>query len=111
MASLPPPPSLIRKYGNAAKQMSWQFLFPSSVRCTHPIDGYICRHHIHETSYAKYLRQAVSKSGVMKRVTAHTFRHSFIKYVLLICLTSILLFNKITRNHQRDTRCNTFKIK
>jgi integrase len=76
------PPSLTRKYGNAAKQMSWQFLFPSSVRCTHPIDGYICRHHIHETSYAKYLRQAVSKSGVMKRVTAHTFRHSFIKYVL-----------------------------
>jgi integron integrase len=75
MASLPP--SLIRKYGNAAKQMSWQFLFPSSVRCTHPIDGYICRHHIHETSYAKYLRQAVSKSGVMKRVSAHTFRHSF----------------------------------
>lgn len=75
MASLPP--SLIRKYGIAAKQVSWQFLFPSSRRCLHPIDGYICRHHIHETSYAKYLRQAVSKSGVMKRVTAHTFRHSF----------------------------------
>lgn len=75
MASLPP--SLIRKYGNAAKQASWQFLFPSSVRCTHPIDGYICRHHIHETAYAKSLRQAVVKSGVLKRVTAHTFRHSF----------------------------------
>jgi integron integrase len=75
LASLPP--SLIRKYGNAAKQISWQFLFPSSVRCIHPIDGYICRHHIHETTYAKSLRQAVAKSGVMKRVTAHTFRHSF----------------------------------
>lgn len=75
LASLPP--SLIRKYGSAAKQISWQFLFPSSVRCIHPIDGYICRHHIHETTYAKSLRQAVAKSGVMKRVTAHTFRHSF----------------------------------
>lgn len=41
------PPSLIRKYGNAAKQVSRQFLFPSSVRCTHPVDGYVCRHHIH----------------------------------------------------------------
>ena len=75
IASLPP--SLIRIYGADAKLVSWQFLFPSSGRCLHPIDGYICRHHIHETSYAKYLRQAVSKSGVMKRVTAHTFRHSF----------------------------------
>jgi integron integrase len=71
------PPSLIRKYGNAAKQASWQFLFPSSVRCAHPIDGYICRHHIHETAYAKSLRRAVVESGVLKRVTAHTFRHSF----------------------------------
>ena len=71
------PPSLIRKYGNAAKQVSWQFLFPSSVRCAHPIDGYVCRHHIHETAYAKSLRQAVTQSGVIKRVTAHTFRHSF----------------------------------
>ena len=71
------PPSLIRKYGNAAKQVSWQFLFPSSVRCAHPIDGYVCRHHIHETTYAKSLRQAVTQSGVIKRVTAHTFRHSF----------------------------------
>lgn len=75
MASLPP--ALIRKYGNTAQQTSWQFLFPSSVRCTHPIDGYICRHHIHETAYAKYLRRAVVTSGVLKRVTAHTFRHSF----------------------------------
>lgn len=75
IASLPF--SLIRKYGNAAKQVSWQFLFPSSVRCTHPIDGYVCRHHIHETAYAKSLRQAVTQSGVIKRVTAHTFRHSF----------------------------------
>ena len=71
------PSSLIRKYGNTAKQVSWQFLFPSSVRCTHPIDGYVCRHHIHETAYAKSLRQAVTQSGVIKRVTAHTFRHSF----------------------------------
>ncbi|MGS2719435.1 integron integrase [Paraglaciecola aestuariivivens] len=75
LASLPS--SLIRKYGNAAKQASWQFLFPSSVRCPHPFDGYICRHHIHETAYAKSLRQAVAQSGVLKRVTAHTFRHSF----------------------------------
>ncbi|MEP0354517.1 tyrosine-type recombinase/integrase [Paraglaciecola sp.] len=75
LASLPP--SLIRKYGNAAKQASWQYVFPSINRCIHPVDGYISRHHIHETSYSKALRSAVHKSGVVKRVTAHTFRHSF----------------------------------
>ncbi len=78
-----PASSLIRKYGKAAKQMSWQFMFPSSVRCSHPIDGYyVCRHPIHETAYAESLRQAVTQSGVIKRVTARIFRHSLIKYVL-----------------------------
>jgi integron integrase len=75
LASLPP--SLIRKYGNAAKQTSWQYLFPSINRCVHPIDGYISRHHIHESAYSKALRAAVRQSGILKRVTAHTFRHSF----------------------------------
>jgi site-specific recombinase XerD len=57
--------------------LSWQYLFPSSTRCKHPYDGYICRHHLHGTAYAKQLRKAVRASGITKRVTAHTFRHSF----------------------------------
>ena len=75
LASLPP--SLMRKYGNAAKQTSWQYIFPSINRCVHPIDGYISRHHIHRAAYSKALRAAVRQSGILKRVTAHTFRHSF----------------------------------
>jgi integron integrase len=71
------PPALKRKYGNALTDLSWQYLFPSSSRCKHPYDGYICRHHLHSTAYSKKLRQAVCQSGVRKRVTAHTFRHSF----------------------------------
>jgi integron integrase len=76
------PASLIRKYGNAAKDLSWQYVFPSTVRCVHPYDGYVCRHHIHETAYRKQLRQALLKSGIAKRVTAHTFRHSFATQIL-----------------------------
>lgn len=37
------PPSLIRKYNMAAKDFSWQYLFPSSTRCEHPHESYICR--------------------------------------------------------------------
>ncbi len=66
------PASLIRKYGNAAKDVAWQYIFPSSTRCEHPYNGYICRHHIHETAFRKKLRQAVLTSQLTKRVTAHT---------------------------------------
>jgi len=77
------PPSLIRKYSYAAKDVSWQYLFPSTTRCQHPHDGYVCRHHIHETSFRKQLRIAVLKTGITKRVKAHTFRHSFATQSLL----------------------------
>jgi len=77
------PPSLIRKYNMAAKDFSWQYLFPSSTRCEHPHDGYICRHHIHETAFRKQLRQAVLKSNIAKRVKAHTFRHTFATQLLI----------------------------
>ncbi|GAB2990936.1 integron integrase [Psychrosphaera aestuarii] len=73
---------LKRKIGDAAKDFCWQYLFLSSSRCVHPFDGYICRHHIHESAFRKQLRKAVSASGVTKRVTAHTFRHSFATQLL-----------------------------
>ena len=77
------PPSLHRKYKSTLKDFSWQYIFPSTTRCTHPYDGYICRHHLHPTAFTKQLRLAVVKSGVSKRVTAHTFRHSFATQLLV----------------------------
>lgn len=77
------PASLIRKYGNAVKDVAWQYIFTSSTRCVHPQDGYVCRHHIHQSAYRKQLRAAVVKSHLNKRVTAHTFRHSFATQLLL----------------------------
>jgi len=77
------PPSLLKKYSSAAKDISWQYLLPSTTRCEHPYDGYICRHHIHGSAFRKQLRQAVLKSDITKRVTAHTFRHSFATQLLI----------------------------
>ena len=71
------PASLHRKYKAAMKDFAWQYLFPSSTRCKHPIDEYICRHHLHPSTLTKHLRQAVLKAKVNKKVSAHTFRHSF----------------------------------
>ncbi|MDO6525197.1 integron integrase [Motilimonas sp. 1_MG-2023] len=77
------PASLIKKYASAATDFAWQYLFPSSHCSEHPHDGYICRHHLHETAFRKALRKAVIASQLSKRVTAHTFRHSFATQLLL----------------------------
>lgn len=71
------PPSLLRKYGKSAANLCWQYVFPSSIRCVHPYDGYVCRHHLHQTGFRKALKKAVAESQILKRVTSHTFRHSF----------------------------------
>ncbi len=71
------PPALYKKYRTALTHYGWQYLFPSTVRSVNPYDGYVCRHHLHASAFAKQLRKAVHSSGIAKRVTAHTFRHSF----------------------------------
>tara|TARA_R110000744_G_scaffold380205_1_gene500161 strand:- start:208 stop:1173 length:966 start_codon:yes stop_codon:yes gene_type:complete len=76
------PSGLARKYPYAITEFKWQYLFPSSVRCKHPVDGYYCRHHLHWTSLSKILRKAVKKSKIYKHITAHTFRHSFATQLL-----------------------------
>ena len=71
------PPALIRKYGNAAAQFFWQYLFISTTRCMHPYDNYVCRHHLHQTTFRKALKEAVCRAEIPKHITSHTFRHSF----------------------------------
>ena len=59
------------------------FIFPATTICPHPITGARCRHHLHPTAAGKILRQAVQAAGVLnKRVTCHTFRHSFATHLL-----------------------------
>lgn len=77
------PAGLAKKYPYAIREFKWQYLFPSTTRCQHPVDGYFCRHHLHWTALTKNLRKAVKLSGVAKHVTAHTFRHSFATQLLL----------------------------
>ncbi|MEH2245676.1 MAG: tyrosine-type recombinase/integrase [Nostoc sp.] len=35
------------------------------------------RHHLHDTSLQKALKQGVRQAGIQKKVGCHTFRHSF----------------------------------
>ena len=72
------PGVLAKKYPSAYREPAWMFIFPSCGLCNHPITGTLCRHHLHNSVPRKALKQAVRMSGMMhKRITCHTFRHSF----------------------------------
>ena len=77
------PLGLARKYPCAIVDFKWQYVFPSTVRCLHPTDGYYCRHHLHWTALTKSLGKALNQTSIRKHVTAHTFRHSFATQLLL----------------------------
>lgn len=76
------PYALSRKYPGESRSLRWQFVFAAPQRGVDPLSGEIRRHHVHPSTLEKALRLAVHKSGLTKRVTCHTFRHTFATQLL-----------------------------
>ena len=76
------PYALERKYPNAHQEWIWQYLFPAPQLSKDPRTGVTRRHHLTERSVQKAVRQAVKLVQLNKRVTCHTFRHSFATHLL-----------------------------
>jgi integron integrase len=76
------PYALDRKYPNANRQWIWQFVFPAKTRCRDSHTGQIGRYHLHPSSVQKPLKQATLQATVQKRISCHTFRHSFATHLL-----------------------------
>lgn len=76
------PDALARKYPNASKEWRWQWLFPQGNLWHNKETGERGRHHIDESIIQKAVKEAVAKSGLVKRATCHTFRHSFATHLL-----------------------------
>ncbi len=78
------PNALSRKYPNAAKELKWQYLFPSSRLSTQPEKDaqYLRRHHLNESGIQKSVKIAANQLKLEKRITCHTLRHSFATHLL-----------------------------
>jgi integron integrase len=76
------PFALARKFPQADRQWIWQYIFPSRRISKDPRSEVLRRHHLDESGLQKALKQAVRSAGIQKRVSCHTFRHSFATYLL-----------------------------
>lgn len=76
------PYALERKYPNAEKEWIWQYVFPSASLSIDPRSKITRRHHIDQSTVNKAIKQAIQRLDITKKVSAHTFRHSFATHLL-----------------------------
>ncbi len=79
---VPMPAGLLHKYPNAAAEWRWQWVFPARREGVEVPTGERRRHHLHETVIQRAFRAAVQQSGISKRATCHSLRHSFATHLL-----------------------------
>ena len=76
------PGALDRKWKAGAKDYIWQWFFAAKTLTLVVQAGEYRRYHMHESELQKVLRSAVQRARIPKRVTCHSFRHSFASHLL-----------------------------
>jgi site-specific recombinase XerD len=76
------PGALARKMPSSRRELGWQYLFPAARAHTDRATGEQRRHHLHESAVQREVAAAARRAAVAKRVTCHTFRHSFATHLL-----------------------------
>ena len=76
------PGALHLKIPSAPRAWEWQWVFPATRLYVDKTTGEMRRHHLHETVVQRAVTEAARRSGVPRRVSCHTFRHSFATHLL-----------------------------
>ncbi|MGB5738271.1 MAG: integron integrase [Woeseia sp.] len=76
------PWAIDRKYVNAAREWKWQYLFPASRYAFIRDNDGNRRHHLHPSVLTRAVKIAVKQANIIKRISCHTFRHSFATHLI-----------------------------
>ena len=82
------PPALEQEHPNTNREVDadadirWQHVFPSKRLSVAPQANRVRRHHLDPSGLRKAIREAARSTGIPKRVTPQTLRHSFAVHLL-----------------------------
>ena len=76
------PGAMAVKGPSLARDWAWQWVFPARTRYRDRATGELRRHHLDPSVIQRAVKAAVRRSGIAKRATCHTFRHSFATHLL-----------------------------
>ena len=76
------PHNLSKKYKNSSTDIKWQYIFPAASISYDKRENITRRHHINDININRAIKKSTELCSIHKKVTAHTFRHSYATHLL-----------------------------
>ncbi len=71
------PMAVENKWPTAGREPGWQWVFPATRIYVEKQTGHLRRHHRHETTLQRAIKEAGRRARISKPIGCHTLRHSF----------------------------------